>query len=125
MTITLDTGQILTALATVASAVAGSVWSARKLVRPLLGMAKEWRELRGDWYGVPDREGFPGHKGMGVRMRDVEIDVKDIKAELTTNGGSSLKDTLNRIEAQGRVSAIHSNAPLVTMPLPNHSEEAA
>lgn len=125
MSITLDTGQILTALATVAGAVAGSVATARKIVRPVLEMAKQWKDFRGDWYGVEDRAGFPGHPGMGVRMRDVESDVKDIKAELTTNGGSSLKDTLNRIEAQGRVSAIHSNAPLVSMPMPSHSEEAA
>ena len=118
MAIVLDTTEIAVAVTAVVSAVTSSLVTARRFVRPLLDMTKQWREFREDWQGVPNRAGFPGHPGMPERMLATEQAVEAIRAELVTNGGSTLKDAIRRIEAQQTVSAIHAGAPLLAGP--NH-----
>lgn len=115
MNVSLSLWQLVGILSTVVGFVAGMVTNARKVVKPLLAMAEEWREFRGDWRGVPDRPGFPGHAGMGQRMQVVEGEVRDIRDELKFNGGGSLRDAVRRIEAQQLVSAQHAGAPVVTL----------
>jgi hypothetical protein len=123
--ITLDIGQLIGAVVAVISFVSGAVLTTRKLTRPLLEMARDWREFRGDWYGTADRPGFPGHAGMGTRVAQAEQDISAIKAELQANGGGSLRDALRRIELQLRVTSQHSGAPVVQVqtPQPDSSHE--
>lgn len=116
MKITLDLGQLIAAVIAVLSFISGAVVTTRKLARPLLDMAKDWREFKGDWSGVPGRPGFPGHPGMGERVAIAEQDIAAIKGELQVNGGGSLRDAIRRIELQLRVTSQHSGAPVVASP---------
>ena len=123
MKLTLDVGQIFTAVIALISFVAGMIVSIRTIVRPLREMAADWREFRGDWYGVPARPGFPGHPGMGERVAQTEQDIGAIKSELQTNGGRSLRDAINQIYLQLRITSQHSGAPVVAQPDPNHEQQ--
>lgn len=113
--------QVFTFLGLMAGAVSAIIF----LVRPVLRMTSEWRVFRGDWEGVQDRPGFPGHAGMAERMVRVENDVAAIKAALTTNGGMSLADAIRRIEAQLRLTAQHNGTPMVAIGSNSNGEQAA
>lgn len=116
MSIVIDTHQLWLALTAIGSAAVGAFTASRKIARPLLGMVKEWREFTEDWKGVPDRPGFKGHPGMPERMAAVETAVEQTRGELVTNGGTTLKDAVRRIEAQIVVGAIHAGAPVLASP---------
>lgn len=103
-----------TQLAVAVGAVGGAITTLLLVVRPVLGMVREWKEFRGDWYGVPTRPGFPGHSGMGERMLGAENAIEGILGELRTNGGGSLRDEIRRIAEQQRISAAHAGAPVLT-----------
>lgn len=124
MKITLDAGQLIGAIVAIISFASGAIVAMRRVGRPLLDMAKDWREFKGDWYGTPSRPGFPGHAGMGERVAQNEVDIQAIRRELQTNGGGSLRDALTRIELQLRVTSQHSGAPVVAQPEPNHEQQA-
>ena len=122
MKITLDLGQLIAAVVAVVSFISGAVLTTRKLTRPLLDMARDWREFRGDWYGVAARPGFPGHAGIGERVAQTELDIAAIRKELEVNGGGSLRDAVRRIELQLRVTSQHSGAPVVVQPDSSHEQ---
>ena len=46
-----------------------------------------------DWFGEEDRPGVPGRDGVMQRLLNIELEVKP-------NGGGSIKDAVNRIEAK-------------------------
>ncbi len=94
--------------------VVGVVSATRVLVRPALAALREWREFRDDWHGVADRPGFPGHLGMPARQLETEKAIEAIRRELTTNGGSTLRDAVRRIEQQQVVNAVHTGAPILS-----------
>ena len=121
MKITLDVGQLIAVAVAIVSFISGAVVTTRKLTRPLLEMARDWRLFRSDWYGVAPRPGFPGHAGMGERVAQAELDISSIRGELQANGGGSLRDAIRRIELQLRLTSQHSGAPV--MPDPNHDPQ--
>ena len=123
MKITLDAGQLIGAIVAIISFASGAIVAMRRVGRPLLDMAKDWREFRGDWYGIPARPGFPGHAGMGERVAQTELDIASIRKELEVNGGGTLRDAVRRIELQLRVTSQHSGAPVVAVPDPNHEQQ--
>lgn len=71
-----------------------------------------WRrvaEFLDDWNGEPARPGFPGRPGMPERLSTVEVtaaairaEVSTIRAEVTPNGGGSMKDAVGRIDRRTR-----------------------
>lgn len=124
MKFTLDAGQLIAAVVAIISFASGAIVAMRRVGRPLLDMAKDWREFRGDWYGVAPRPGFPGHAGMGERVAQTELDIAAIRKELEVNGGGSLRDAVRRIELQLRVTSQHSGAPVVVQPDPNHEHQS-
>lgn len=113
MAIMIDPTQIGYAVTAVISATAGALAATRRLTQPMMEFAREWREFRDDWRGVPDRPGFRGHPGMAERMQKVEERTELIGSELRTNGGGSLKDAVLRVEAQQRLTAVHGGGPVV------------
>lgn len=123
MRFTVDVAQIVAVVGVVASFIAGFVTATRRIGKPLLDMARDWREFRGDWYGVQPRPGFPGHAGMAERVAQSELDIAAIKRELQVNGGGSLRDAVRRIELQLRLTSQHSGAPVIVPPDPNHEQE--
>lgn len=58
-----------------------------------------------DWIGEPARDGIPARPGVMARLENIESDaaatnqrVGRIEHELKPNGGSSLRDALDRVE---------------------------
>lgn len=66
--------------------------------RVLRPMWKGIREFLRDWHGEPPRPGFAGVPGVMIRIQTVEDTVKFLKAEVSPNSGTSMKDTVNRVE---------------------------
>lgn len=54
-----------------------------------------------DWYGEAAREGVPPRPGILGRMENQERGLEKIRKELVTNGGTSLRDAVNRIDRNG------------------------
>jgi len=84
-------------------------------------VTKVWRGIRklghlaDDFAGEPARPGVPGRPSLMERMAAVEQDLSRVKAEVTPNGGGSLKDAVVRIEQ--RVNE-HVTMPHGTPPTP-------
>lgn len=84
-------------------------------------VTKVWRGLRSighlvdDLRGEPARPGVPARPGIMDRLAVVEQDVAQVRAEVTHNGGGSLKDAVTRIER--RVNE-HVTLPHITPPAP-------
>jgi len=84
----------------------------------ILAGVKVWRffqtfvDFFKDWNGDPERPGVPGH--LGVMPRLLSMEERQIASEeqqnhilgiLTPNGGSSLRDTVDRIDTRSELSA--------------------
>ncbi|GGL27751.1 hypothetical protein H9L10_03490 [Phycicoccus endophyticus] len=73
--------------------VAGTAWrtvlgpSARRITQ----VVRRFDRFLDDWYGEDARDGRPARPSMTTRMSNVEH-------EVTFNGGSSLKDSVRRVE---------------------------
>jgi hypothetical protein len=53
-----------------------------------------------DWYGTEDYPGVVERLAHGnARFDNIEKEISIVKAELFNNGGSSLRDSIDRIEA--------------------------
>ena len=90
--------QVLAALAAVT--VAGG-WLVRK-VWPVIVKVKDFLD---DWNGEPGRPGHPARPGIGARLdhqRDhldqLQQTLDGLQSQMQTNGGSTLRDAVDRIE---------------------------
>lgn len=95
--------QLAGAFTGLVAALGAAIWVIRVLGR-IHGTVKD---LRDDWIGEPERPGVPARAGVMERLGRVE-------RELQPNGGSSLRDVINRIEAKvetfdGRLSAVEAS----------------
>src|SRR5690606_41797010 len=70
--------------------LAGEAW--RKVGLPL-------RHFLADWAGEQPRPGYPGRPGVPERLERLEVRVANVEAELSPNGGRSVRD---RVEALAR-----------------------
>lgn len=73
-------------------AVLGLLTYAFKAIRATVRLARKLNDTLDDWQGEPSRPGVPARLGILERLSRVE-------GQLVTNGGASLKDQTNRIEA--------------------------
>jgi len=90
-------------LATTTETIAADILLAAAVVVALGALVgaivKVWRFLTkagdffSDWNGEPDRPGVPGHAGVMARMQRME-------AEQHTNGGTSLRDAIDRVDSR-------------------------
>lgn len=53
----------------------GILW--KTLGSPLVKLMSRTNEFLDDWFGVPDRDGVPGRKGVMVRLGEVEVGKAD------------------------------------------------
>lgn len=81
-----DNWEIVTAVCLILGFIATKVW-------PLLRKAVH---LLDDFAGEPDRDGVPGRPGVMKRLEQLE----GLSRELKPNGGGSLKDAVNRVDAR-------------------------
>lgn len=89
--------EFILALAALLSALA-VIW--RYVVVPLRKLGQRSGEFFDDWFGTPPREGVPARPGVMRRLEVLEAHGAKTAAEVTNNGGSSLKDSVDRIERQ-------------------------
>lgn len=83
------------------SAVLAAVTAIGMAVRWILKRLKGLDDFLEDWRGEPERPGVPARLGVLARIERLD-------AELRPNHGSSLRDSVDRIEAQ---LADHINDP--------------
>lgn len=88
----LDTATVSGAIGAIGGIITTAGLSYAAVIRPMRAMLREFRELREDWYGEPARPGVPARKGVMERLGDIDT-------QLRTNGGSSLRDAVGRIES--------------------------
>lgn len=89
MTISLTDTTWFQWLAVVAAAGAALAAVHRWVVMPVRDLGRQVRTFLEDWQGRPDRPGVEGHPGAMVRL-----------AQLENNGGSSIKDLVERTVRQ-------------------------
>lgn len=75
------------ALATLAAGCAGAIWLGRVVARTGRAVV----DMHDDWKGEPARPGVRGRLGVMERLDRIE-------KELQPNGGSSMRDAVNRVE---------------------------
>lgn len=88
--------EAVTAIGTVGAAVGVLVVGAR-------WASARWRliaEFLEDWRGEPSRPGVPGRAGVLERLEALESATATIRAEVTPNGGGSIKDAVRRIDVR-------------------------
>lgn len=68
--------------------------------RFVLRMGRNVTDLHDDWRGEPDRPGVPGRPGVMERLAALEAGQVATNKELHPNGGSSLRDAVNRVETK-------------------------
>jgi hypothetical protein len=73
---------------TVVGAVVITARYAARHVRDLTREMAQWRE---DWYGEKARPGFAAIPGIPERLQRIEY-------QISSNGGGSMKDAINRVE---------------------------
>jgi hypothetical protein len=88
----LTEGLILTAAVLVA--LGGIITAVIKSARFL----RKADNFLGDWFGEPDRPGVPGHPGVMSRLGGLEERQIAIENEQKPNGGSSLRDVVDRVD---------------------------
>lgn len=69
-----------------------------RVIRFLVRLLKKTSDFLDDWQGEPARPGYPARRGVVERISDLETGQAHLNAQMTTNGGMSLRDQTNRIE---------------------------
>ena len=69
------------------------IW--RKAVRPAW---HQFSQLLADWHGSPERPGVPARPGVLARLAAMDERLASVEGQLTRNGGSSMRDAVDRVE---------------------------
>lgn len=93
-------------------------WHSTREVRAVL---KRIGYFFDDWNGTPERDGVPARAGVMARLQVLERKAESTDRELRTNGGSTIRDAVQRVErAQieqqatvNRIAAVVSAATVV------------
>ena len=68
-------------------------------VRIIIKVTKTWYKFIDDWYGSEEKPGIVERLNDGQEhFNKIDTELATIKAELFNNGGSSLRDAIDRIE---------------------------
>lgn len=81
-----------------AVAIAGAAAVAWRIVRWLRRIAVRVDEFMDDWQGVPARPGVSERPGVMTRLGQIEGRMSRVEHELRPNGGSSLRDAVDRVD---------------------------
>lgn len=105
--------QTILAVAGVVVVVGGALALVVGFVRWLARTGKNVADIKDDLLGEPAREGVAERPGVMKRLAKIEGSQKEMMAELRPNGGGSLRDAVNRLEAGqeaafGRLTALEA-----------------
>lgn len=79
-------------------AVAGAGALLWRWTRGLRRVAQRAEDFIDDWQGTPQRPGVPARPGVMERLDVMERDLAAVRAEVRPNGGSSLRDAVDRVD---------------------------
>jgi hypothetical protein len=65
-------------------------------------MAKRWGDFLDDWFGEPAYRGESGRPGVPERLSDIEGRMAYVEGQMRNNGGSTLRDKIDRINENTR-----------------------
>jgi hypothetical protein len=69
------------------------------IINKISKLFKTWFQFIDDWYGTEDKPGITKRLNEGqAHFEKIDTELAIIKAELFNNGGSSLRDSIDRIE---------------------------
>ena len=71
----------------------------RQLLLPIHRGFRKLQDFLEEWKGEPARPGQPARPGVMERLEQVEADMAKVASEIRSNGGSSMKDAIARVEA--------------------------
>lgn len=68
-------------------------------IRIIMKVTKSWFNFIDEWYGTEEKPGITQRLNDGqAHFNKIDIELATIKSELFNNGGSSLRDAIDRIE---------------------------
>lgn len=82
---------LLLAIGGAAAALLALIALLSYLIRPIRRLSDRMEVFHTDWYGQAARPGVPARPGVVERLANIE-------GEMKANGGSSLRDAVNRLE---------------------------
>lgn len=94
------------ALITSLAAVVGVMWKVRVIWHRV---GDRFEQLLDDWQGVEAHPGVAARPGVMERLDAHDQALAALQAQMSPNGGSSLKDSLNRIERD--LAALRGHTP--------------
>lgn len=68
------------------------------LAKWLWGVFQRTEQFLEDFNGTPERPGVPARPGVLERLQTMDGDLATVRAELSYNSGSTLKDAVRRID---------------------------
>lgn len=70
----------------------------RQLLLPIHRGFLKLQDFLEEWKGEPARPGYAARPGVMQRLEQVEADMARVASEIRSNGGSSMKDAIARVE---------------------------
>lgn len=68
------------------------------LIALLIRISRNTRQMADDWKGEPARPGVAARPGVMQRLFTIEQQLAVVHHEVQPNGGSSIKDQINRLD---------------------------
>jgi hypothetical protein len=93
----LDTAVVWAAAITAVAGVGAVLWRA---TRPLRALGRRVEDFIDDWTGVPGRPGVEQRPGVMERLDRIERTVGIVAHEVRPNGGSSMRDAVDRVDSR-------------------------
>lgn len=91
---------VIWSVAAVALAAGGALlW---RWARGLRRVAQRVEDFVDDWQGARGRPGVPARAGVMERLDVIERGLEEVRREVRPNGGSSMRDAINRVDERTR-----------------------
>jgi hypothetical protein len=112
----MDVATLTAVIGTGITVVGAVVVTGRYAARHMRALTREMGQWREDWYGEAARPGYDARPGIPERLQRIE-------AQVTSNGGSSMRDAITRVELAQSRQAIDMG--IVARRLDQHLEQVA
>ncbi len=80
------------------TAILAAIFAVRRAGGSMFRTGKKWDQFLEDWNGTPARPGRSAVPGVMERLVDLEKGLAKVRHEMFPNSGSSLRDSVDRVE---------------------------